>query len=127
MVNAILPVGYSDKEVNIKHILINPIVKQAGITRIIERFNKKDTALYQIIQDRKGITHRLSFESQDIYFRPRASKEEMTEKKFRSWCDNWRKEIESYAEKTMQSTKIILKINNLLSLRIIKYKESIQK
>lgn len=119
-VNAILPVGYSDKEVSIKHILINPIVKGAKIVQIIEKF-QKDPTLSHIISNRTKLTHRLS--SQHRYLMPKIEDEKTSGKKIKSWFDKWRTEIEELAEEANSSTISVSRINNNLAEKIIKFKE----
>ncbi len=74
-INAILPVGYTEGQVRIEHILINPIVKKAKLLKLLEKF-KKNTALSKVIKDRHSLTHKLYYGKEfDHYFRPKPETE----------------------------------------------------
>lgn len=125
-VNAILPVGYTDKEVRIQHLLINPIISQAGILVALKKF-KKNTPMSTIIGDRTKLTHRLYYEDGfDNYFRPKAP-EIRNEKNFSRWVKDWGKQIASRAQLANKCTKLTSDINNQLAQKIMVYKDQLRK
>lgn len=122
-VNAVLPVGYSEREVNIRNILINPTVKVSKILPLIEKFKKK-TPLNRLIKDRNALTHKLYYGAAfDAYFRPQSNPDDMDLKDFKSWCNNWKREILSRATATNKCTLLANEINNEMAQKIITYKK----
>jgi len=125
-INAILPVGYKDNEVRIRHILINPIVKQAGLLLLLGKF-KKDTVLSRVINDRTELTHRLYYGKKfDHYFRPKTEEDMEKPEKFRKWCGEWKKGITSRAKRINKCERIISNINNSIAQKVIDYKNSVK-
>jgi|SRR3989344_2800746 len=125
-VNAMLPVGYTEKQVRIEHILINPIVKQAKLLGLLEKF-KKNTSLSKAIQDRNSLTHKLYYGREfDHFFRPKTETEMEKPEQFKKWCDGWKDQIMSRAALTNTCTRIAFDINNTIARKIIDYKNSIR-
>ncbi len=126
-INAIIPVGYDERDVRIKHLIINPIIKQTKLLPIIKIF-KSNKKLSKIIDDRNKLTHKLYYGKKfDHYLRPKnrptfdSTKDEVL---FKKWCSDWKKEIETRAKLTNYFTRAIFKINHELAPKIIKYKNS---
>lgn len=121
-INAVLPVGYEDKEVRMRHILINPIVKQAGLIPYFEKF-KTNAFLSNVIADRAKLTHRLYYNKEfDRYLRPQTKKEIKSDTEFSNWCNEWKKEILLRGQRTNKCTFIIDDINNSLAKKLTDYK-----
>jgi len=128
-INAILPVGYPEKQRGlIKHLVINPVIKQAKLISIIKKFDN-DKTLKSVIDDRHSLTHRLYYGgSFDHFLRPTdaallKSKEESKQKK---WFDDWKEEIERRAKMTNDFTRAVSKINHNVAPKIIAYKDSLK-
>ncbi len=129
-INAILPVGYDDKDVRIQHILINPVVKQAGLLPLLGKF-KQNSSLSAVIGERTDLTHRLYYGNKfDHYFRPKTEPEVENDTnkydKFKKWCSEWKKEITSRATRINMCDRIISIINNSIAQKIIDYKNSLK-
>jgi len=121
-VNAVLPVGYQDREVRIRFVLINPIVKQAGILQLLALF-KKNASLSKVIEERTQLTHRLYYwKDVDTYLRPMT--EIKKDKELLKWYDDWKKEVSSRAILTNKCSKLVSQINNTLAQKIVDYKEA---
>lgn len=124
-VNAIIPIGYTDKEVRVRHILINPYVKQAGITALLEKFGGNENSLGKVINDRTKLTHRLLYDSEfDHYFRPITKEEWKKPEDFKKWCDIWRKQVITHAGLAERCTQQVSEIDNEIAGKIIKYKDA---
>jgi hypothetical protein len=117
-INAVLPVGYEDDQVSIRHMIINPIVKDSGIVSEIEKFNKKK-ALGKIIGDRKRLTHRLYYTDVDHYLRPKYQKDQKD-----YWFKEWSREISNRANLANLAMSNLVDINHGLSDKIVSYKQS---
>lgn len=125
-INSILPVGYEDRDVRIRNILINPVVKQAGLLPLLEKF-KQNTALHRLIIDRTELTHRLHYGVKfDFYFRPVSEKKTDKPELFKKWVGEWEKEIKLRAKRTMKSEQTISIINHSLAQKIVAYKKSVR-
>jgi len=126
-INAILPVGFvKDRYATIQHMMVMPIVKQAGLLSVIQEFdNKKD--LGKVINDRHALTHKLYYGKEfDHYLRPR-NIEPKSAKEFKQWCTQWRKEISNRAELSENCMYTISKMNHELTAKIINYKDSLKR
>ena len=123
-INAILPFGYSESQVRIEHIVINPIVRRAGIIKLIEKF-RKNTSLNKLIQDRKNLTHKLCYENDcDHFLRPKIKTAPKTPDQERQWFNSWKKQITTRSQHVNICCKTISDINNVLAEKIISYKKS---
>ena len=126
-INAVLPVGYDEREVNMRQMTINPVVKQAKLLHVLERF-KDDGDLGKITKDRQLLTHRLYFSGQiDHYLRPVGVVSFKNKQEFKTWCDNWKKEIMQRAKLTDKFTDAIFDINHEITPRIVNYKELLKR
>ncbi len=121
--NATLPIGYTEKQVKIEHIIINPIVKQAKIIPLIEKFSKPTSALCKLIADRHQLTHRIYYGDKfDHFLRPNQN---VNQSSFESWLGEWEKEILKRAAQVGRAEYEISEICNHLAERIMTYKDSI--
>ncbi|MFY9462096.1 MAG: Cthe_2314 family HEPN domain-containing protein [Candidatus Sungiibacteriota bacterium] len=126
-INSILPVGYTEKQVRIEHILINPIVRRAKLMGLLEKFSK-NTVLSKMIKDRHSLTHRLYYGTEfDHFFRPKVEKEIKKPEQFKKWCYDWKKQITERAKQANDSTRATSNINNTIAKRVIDYKEELRK
>lgn len=128
-INAILPVGYKDRNVRIEHMVVNPIIKQSKLLSIIEKF-KNDKSLNCIVRDRHLLTHRLYYGgSFDHYLRPKDNKvlKNKKKKEQKKWFNDWKDEIEKRAEMTNKFNWAISRLNHEIAPKIITYKNSIKK
>lgn len=124
-INSFLPIGYEDKEVRIRHILINPVVKQAGLLNVLKKF-KDNTVLSNIIDDRERLTHRLFYGQEfDDYFRPKSPLKIKSEEEFKKWSNDWRKEIVARAQRTNKCIWMVDDINNTIAEKLIRYKKGL--
>lgn len=125
-INAVLPVGYPEKNVRIEHILINPIVKQAGLLPVVSKFHK-NTKLSKLVRERKLMTHQLYYKDEfDHYFRPRTEGgfEDLTQ--FKKWCNDWRKQITSRARITNEAFIVIGDMDREVAEKVVAYRESLR-
>lgn len=118
-INAVVPIGYSDRDVNIRHMIINPIVKASGILVEIEKFNKRK-ALGRVVQDRQSLTHRLYFTSVDHYLRPINGPKQGPE-----WFKSWSKEVVGRAKLANTAMMDLSDLNHGLSDKIMRYKQTL--
>jgi len=129
-INAFMPIGYEDNEIRIKHLLINPVIKQAGLLFIFRKF-KENTYLSNVIASREKLTHKLFYGKDfDALFRPLGDKKggtKKTEEEFKKWTDNWKKEIQQRAEETNRCTAILRKTDPALANKLIQFKSKIKK
>lgn len=128
-INAILPVGYQEKDVKIQHFIVNPIIKQAKLISIIEKFSK-DKDLKEVVGDRHSLTHRLYYgESFDHYLRPKENtpSKNKSEKERKKWFNGWKDEVEKRANMTNKFTRAISGLNHQIAPKIIAYKDSVRK
>lgn len=127
-INAVIPIGYEDNDVRIQHILINPIVRQAGLLSLLSKF-KQNSALSIMISERTALTHRLLYGIKfDHYFRPIVELDDKKAgqlEKFEKWCREWKNEITSRAQRTNKCGQIVSAINNTIARKIVDYKDSI--
>ncbi|MFA5349122.1 MAG: Cthe_2314 family HEPN domain-containing protein [Candidatus Paceibacterota bacterium] len=126
-INAILPVGFEkDKDVKIQFMMVNPVVKNAGLLPIIQEFAGKKN-LKKLIEDRHSLTHMLYYGKEfDHYLRPK-NIEPKNEQEFKQWCINWKAEVVNRAKLAQSSMNIISKMNMDLANRVVRYKNSIKK
>lgn len=125
-INAVLPVGYTEKQVRISHLLINPTVRQAGLVPSLHKF-QKNSSLSRAIGDRNLMTHRLYFGTEfDHYFRPKLEKIE-NETQFKKWCKEWNNHIVLKAKLTNECISAVSKLDNEIAEKIINYREYIAK
>lgn len=128
-INAILPLGYKEKDVRLKHLAVNPMIKQAKLLSIIEKFDK-DRTLSSIIEDRNSLTHRLYYGSYfDHYLRPkeRISIKNKSENDRKRWFWDWKNEIEKRADMANKFSYAISKLNHEITPKIIAYKNSLKR
>lgn len=122
--NAILPIGYREKDVRITHILINPVINQAGILPLIEAFGK-NTSLNRVINDRTKLTHRLYYLKEiDYSLRPMGKYSDKPDE-YIKWYDDWRREFMSRAKLANDCTAKVSQINNSIAQKIIDYKDQL--
>lgn len=116
--NAIIPVGYEDKDVDIKKLIINPTIKEIGLLGCLKKFNGQQ-ALGKVIQDRNSLTHRLYFsEKFDHYLRPSDFKTKKPE-----WFKEWKKQVETHVNRAHSAIYILHVINHAVTEKIIAYKK----
>lgn len=125
--NGVLPVGYSERDVSIKMMVINPVVKQAKLLLTIEKF-KNNKKLLKILEDRNQLTHKLYYGKDfDHYLRPKDKNKKNKDKAdFKKWCNNWKKEVIERARLTNNFTQAIFAINHEIAPKVIKYKDSLK-
>ncbi len=121
--NAILQIGYTEKQVKIEHIVINPIVRQAAIVPLIEKFSKPTTALCKLISDRHQLTHRIYYGGKfDYFLRPNQN---VNQASFKAWLKDWEKEISRRALQVGSAEYEVSEICNHLARKIMIYKDAI--
>lgn len=121
--NAILPIGYTEKQVKIEHIIINPIVRQATIIPLIEKFSKPTTALCKLVSDRNQLTHRIYYGDKfDYFLRPNQN---VNQASFKAWLKDWGKEISGRALRVGRAEYEVSEICNHLAGKIMIYKDTI--
>src|SRR3989344_2969831 len=116
-INLILPVGYKDRQVRIEHMLINPIVKQTKLLSEIEKFNKRK-GLGRIINDRKLMTHQLSYTDVNRHLFPVNKVKTLNKEGLR----HWQKEITTRAGLVNKALSELDGINHETSDKIVIYK-----
>ncbi len=121
-INAIFKLNFDERDVKIKFIRINPIVIEAKLISILDKFDKKKT-LGKIIQDRNSLTHKLYYgEGFDHFLRPIADVLK-NEVEYKKWCSSWKREITTRSKHTDEFTHVVFDINHELAAKVVKYKE----
>jgi hypothetical protein len=121
-INAIFRLNFDERDVKIRFIKINPIVIDAKLVSIVDKFDKKKP-LGKIIKDRNSLTHKLYYGYEfDHYLRP-ISDVYKSEIEFKKWCLSWKREITTRSKYTDDFTNTISDISHELALKIVKYKE----
>lgn len=113
--NVVIPIGYTEKDVKITHLLINPIIKSTGFKSVLEKF-KDNNVLGKIITDRNALTHKLYYEKNDKYLRPQG---EVSKK----WFRDWEVQIESKAKEINKAESAVSNLCNEIASKLVKYKE----
>jgi hypothetical protein len=118
--NVVIPIGYTDKDIKITHLLINPVIKSSGFKSILEKF-KENNILGKIITDRNALTHKLYYEKNDRYFRPQGDGQDdgqVTKK----WFKDWEIQIESKAKAINNAELAVNRLCNEIASKLVKYK-----
>ena len=122
--NAILPLGYREKDVRLQHFIINPTIKHTGLLTIIESFDK-DQDLKKVVEDRHALTHRLYYGSSfDHYLRPKKQISSKSNKDIKKWFNDWKIEVKTRADMISKFTQTIYNLNHHIAPKIIAYKIS---
>ncbi len=121
-INAVLPVGFDDRDVKILSMTRNAIVRRARLIPLIERFENRKN-LKKIISDRNSLTHKLYYKGTfDHYLRPTAF-EPKNDDELKKWCMVWKKEIMGRSKLTNDFTRAVSHMNHDLARKIISYKQ----
>lgn len=122
-INAILGIGFEERDVAVTRMLREPSIKRSGLDKILALFEKTPLMI-----DRKLLTHRIYYGSSfDHYFRPKKKIDTETEQgkeEFKKWCIDWRKEITNRARLTNRFTESMYKMNHELASKLEKYLDS---
>jgi hypothetical protein len=116
-INSVIPIGYPDDMVQIRHMVLNPVVAQTKLLTEIEKFNEKK-ALGKIIKDRKLLTHQLYYTDVDSHLRPKHDPKQP----FPQWVKNWRREVETRAQRVERAMSDVVGINHNASAKVLAYK-----
>ncbi|MCH7883541.1 hypothetical protein IIA95_03970 [Patescibacteria group bacterium] len=124
--NEILELGYVERDTTIKNLKIHPVVRQAKLLTILDKFNDQNN-LGKIIKDRHSLTHKLYYGKEfDHYLRP-TKMGFKNEYEFKKWCSEWKKEITNRSSLTNKTTGIVYKIAHDLASNIIEFKGKLRK
>lgn len=124
-INAVLPAGYVEHDVNIKTMIINPKVKDAKLLSLIKLFDSSTTTspMGKLVKDRNSLTHKLYYgQVTDHLLRPLQLPEITDEASLKEWCKKWNKEITDRTKLCNAAEMQMYEINHELSAKIIKYK-----
>jgi len=122
--NSVLQIGYDEREVAIKHIIINPVIRVAKVLPLLETFNKPKGVLKKLIKDRNSLTHKLYY-GKDFDYLLRPTKD-IDPHHFKEWCGDWKSQIVSRAKEINKAERLISEMNNHLAQKIIDYKDSLK-
>jgi hypothetical protein len=121
--NAALQIGFKPGEVNIKSISINPAIKEAGLTQVLDKFNTtKKSQLGDLVKHRKTLTHHASYALTDTYLRPDFEEDE-EDNDFHDWCKKWGRNINSRAKEVDTAQHQLDNINHLLAEKVLAFRE----
>lgn len=124
-INEILELELEDFEIRLKNVKRHPYVKDAHLTSLLEKFNKKQS-LGKIIDERNQLTHKLYYgKNFDYYLRPMFVYK--TPAEFKKWCSGWKGEVASRYKRAENATHITFNIAHEVASKIIKYKDSKRK
>ena len=122
-INEILELEYEGHEINLKNVKRHPYVKDAHITALLEKFNKKQF-LGKLIDERNQLTHKLYYgKNFDHYLRPTFIYQ--TPAEFKKWFSTWKGEVTSRSKRVENATHVITGMAHDVASRVIKYKDSI--
>lgn len=122
--NAGLQIGFKPNEVNLKMIAINPTLKSAGLNGLLDKFDsRKPGPLGKLINQRKVLTHRLSYGLKDPLLRP---VDEEFDGDMRTWCRKWSKNISNQARQVDTAEYQIPDIHHTLAEKVIKYRDGLR-
>ncbi len=121
LLNDILPIGFKDEEVNIKQILMQPVLKTSGLLKDLEKF-KSPSVLGETVKDRNTLTQKLYYVAVDHYLHPKSGSGTTVTKE---WFKDWRKQIENRSARATKGMHAITELNHSLSEKIVQYRRSI--
>ena len=126
-INAIIPVGYPDKQRElVRHLSYNPIIKEARLFPVVKRFDTNEP-MKKVLEDRNSLTHRLYYgDTFDHFLRPKdgtalKNKKDVEQKK---WFSDWKDKIEKRAKMTNSFMGAVSKIDYDTASKLVAYKDS---
>jgi|GEM_PF-1385654 hypothetical protein len=128
-INSILMLNFDEYDVKMKFIKNHPIVKQAGLVPMLNKF-ETNRSIKKIIEDRSCLTHKLYYGKKfDHYFRPTIdpARGELKEAERKRWRKDWKKEIQTRAKMTDEFTDSIFDMNHILARKIMGYRDMSKK
>lgn len=125
-INAVLPVGWPEKEVNVRVMLNHSTVKTAKLDKLIVKFDSNSSnPLGDLVKNRNQLTHKLYYPKTDHYLRPPMSVSSgHDEFDYKEWFKQWKKRIKEKETTVSHAAQELSDLNHELSEKVYLFRSN---